>query len=112
MRGRRRAPAVLAWATAFAAAAVALFAAMHGGPGGEAFCVTGTGGLSWWPPGAECSGATDAPEDVRLDPAYPVVLLVFVWPLTGWLCFGLGRLVRRRRAGSSQRRPARPAARP
>ena len=40
-----------------------------------------SGGLSLWPPGAECAGGEPSTVTTRIDVAAIVVLLLLVWPL-------------------------------
>jgi hypothetical protein len=62
---------------------VALFVFMHSGARAESLCADAgfspPAGLSWWPPGARCSGGEPGFASVRFDPAcllaVPIVLL-------------------------------------
>jgi hypothetical protein len=53
--------------------AVLIFALMHSGSRATTLCegegFSGTGSLSWWPPGARCVGGEPAIEKTVLDPA-------------------------------------------
>ncbi len=69
------------------ALAVALFVVLHSGWLGEQFCgtanSTGPVSLSWSPLGAECTGGTDDPVDVRFNWLFFPALAVVVWPVLG-----------------------------
>jgi len=83
---------------------VAVFVFMHSGARAESLCADAgfspPAGLSWWPPGARCSGGEPGYESVRFDPSFLLAVPVVYFALAG---LGIALDRRRVRAGAVPR---------
>jgi len=68
-------------------AALLVFVLVHSGARGTAICedhgFTGSGDLSWWPPGTKCRGGEPAIHEIFFSPTFFLVLAAVLLLLAG-----------------------------
>jgi hypothetical protein len=82
---------------------IGAFVFAHTGARGDALCSDAgfppPGALSWWPPGARCTGGEPAVQSVRFDPAF-LLAAPAAFFLLAVVDLGVAAMLRRRRKGS------------